>query len=725
MDMAKRIVVFVFGLGLLGWVIYAFWSIVDVNPKESYLSYFGKEDQNIIAIHHPNDFQLGEMGVNCNANNLKLYASLQAKLPKPNTVYLSASRNFIVISLSEKWNFSKIRMVFQNGIFPFEKTGPNTFTFGRYLGKFKGNQLALSYYDLTLAKETNVEWKVDPQASFSIVFLSKDLEVRDVYVKSEKRITYSTLQSRKKNLSPLVDDRSCFGEFIPSAAARYTFFEKKYLSYTDEIFAKSPLFGIVKTGIVLFEFNQKKILLFDLKDENELVPYLNDYFHLKEENQERSDFPLFKICEMLSSDLEGSENTDTTFSVASLNGMGFLATKSSDLDAVLLELEMRKSIATDLKKYDWLNENLPQKVSYRHTRQGKAESVGWINNQFFGIKVEKSGLEKADEETNNAKSYFTMNPGEAVVSYCALSGRGNVVIECQKNIYGYKNGSQKWKKPIEEALLFPPTVLATKNAEQENIALHFPTEIQVIDKMGRETFSIPSNYFLPLESCVLQNKPALICTKKSELVLISGENGKVIRRISMPEEIEEIFPGELNGKAVCGILTKSKCYLVDLTNGKRTALKVERSQCLGFTESGQCLLKGPKGMQLMDGKQTIDAQVTVDWHYVGDFTLKGETGQLFQYQNSLACLVTGKVRWKKTYSTQEISAVHILKTFNQISTLAMLDALENKVYLLDTYGKEIDMEERPGQREVQISPFGNNGCSITTYLSQFLIQYNQ
>jgi hypothetical protein len=130
-------------------------------------------------------------------------------------------------------------------------------------------------------------------------------------------------------------------------------------------------------------------------------------------------------------------------------------------------------------------------------------------------------------------------------------------------------------------------------------------------------------------------------------------------------------------------------------------------------------------MQLMDGKQTIDAQVTVDWQYVGDFTLKGETGQLFQYQNSLACLVNGKVRWKKTYSTQEISEVQILKPFHQITTLVMLDALENKVYLLDTYGKEIDMEERPGQREVQISPFGNNGCSITTYLSQFLIQYNQ
>jgi hypothetical protein len=207
--------------------------------------------------------------------------------------------------------------------------------------------------------------------------------------------------------------------------------------------------------------------------------------------------------------------------------------------------------------------------------------------------------------------------------------------------------------------------------------------------------------------------------------VFSGENAKVLRRITIPEEIQEIYPGQLNGKAVCGVLTKNKAYLVDLVNGKKIALKVERSQCLGFTESGQCLLRGPRGIQLSDGKTTIDAQVSADWKYLGDLPFNGETGQLFHVQNTLACLVKGKVKWKKSYPTQEISNVVILNTYNQFPSLALLDAIENKVYLLDAFGKEIDMEERPGQREVQISPFGNNGCSITTYLSQFLIQYNQ
>lgn len=723
--MAKRIIVLIFGLGLLGWVLYAFWAIVDMNPKESYLSYFGEQDENIIAIHHPDDFQLNEIGVNCNSNNLKLYASLQSKLPKPNTVYLSGKRNFLVISLHEKWNFSIIRSVFENGIFPFEKTGNNTFKFGKYLGKFKGTQLVLRYYDITLSTENNVAWKVDAQASFSIVFLSKEKEVRDVYVKPEKRITYSTIRSQKKNPSPLVDDRSCFGEYIPSEATRYTFYEKKYLAYTDDMYEKSPLFGIVKTGVVLFEFNERKVLLFDLKDDNELVPYLNDYFHLKEKNEARNDFPVFDICKAITENWRIGEISDTTFSVISYNGMGFIAAESSSIDAVMLELEMKKSIATDSKKGDWLHENLPQKVSYRHTEPGKAESLGWINNQFFGIQVEKSGLEKVDEATSNAKNYFTMNPGETVLSFCALSGRGNVIIECEKNIYGYKNGSQKWKIPSEKGLLFPPTVLHTRNSEQENIALHFPTKIQIIDKMGREAFSFTSTYFLAIESCEIQNKPAFICTKKTELVVFSGENAKVLRRITIPEEIQEIYPGQLNGKAVCGVLTKNKAYLVDLGNGKKIALKVERSQCLGFTESGQCLLRGPKGIQLSDGKTTIDAQVSADWKYLGDLPFNGETGQLFQVQNTLACLVKGKVKWKKSYPTQEISNVVILNTYNQFPSLALLDAIENKVYLLDAFGKEIDTEERPGQRDVQISPFGSNGCSITTFLSEFLIQYNK
>ena len=55
--------------------------------------------------------------------------------------------------------------------------------------------------------------------------------------------------------------------------------------------------------------------------------------------------------------------------------------------------------------------------------------------------------------------------------------------------------------------------------------------------------------------------------------------------------------------------------------------------------------------------------------------------------------------------------------------MGILDGIENKILLLDSQGASIDDVKRHGEKDLQITNYGNQGISITTFLGDYLIQY--
>ena len=55
--------------------------------------------------------------------------------------------------------------------------------------------------------------------------------------------------------------------------------------------------------------------------------------------------------------------------------------------------------------------------------------------------------------------------------------------------------------------------------------------------------------------------------------------------------------------------------------------------------------------------------------------------------------------------------------------MGILDGIENKILLLDSQGSSIDDVKRHGEKDLQITNYGNQGISITTFLGDYLIQY--
>jgi len=714
----------VFAVLLAGWSIFAVYSLVDSSAEKSYLSFFNKiEDELIIAIHHPNDFELENLEVDCNQKNIDVFTSILPRINDLSSVFLSKKRNIIVFQTHEKWSIKRIKKTFVRGIYSFDLTGPNTFQFGKYLGKFKGNELILYYYDLELNEAKSfAPWHVDPQSTYSIVYLLDSLnKTRDVYVKSDYKITYTSADF-KPHKTKLIDDISVFGSLIPKETKSYEFYEKSFLKERDSAFKKSPLLKLIKTGVIIIKVDKSPVLIFDMNQDIELTAYLNDVFHIQENNLERGRFSNFPICSQFNVRFEEDDVIKEKKLIAySLDGFGFLSADDTALDAILLELEMRKSINTSLDQIKLFQAPLPKAVSQRSLNYSNSSSVSWVGKRTIETRIEALTTQKSSGQLEETKNYFTMNPGLSVLSFCALSGRGNVIMEVEKELIGYKNGSLKWRKALKESLSNQPKVLPSIHAENEFILLPFDHHLEVIDKMGRLQYEIRGTFNGSPIQCTINKQAAFGIQGKEGIYFYTTSSGKLLKRLMIKDNITEWNVIEKSGKLTLGIKTDKQVLSIDYSNGKRQSINTNIADFISFTRTG-FIQRGPNGMQEVIGSKVTTIQVPSYWKYSGEVNLGTEIGQLFHDGKSMVLVIQGKVKWKKTIDHSEISELIISPSIQ--SLFVVRDALENKLYFWDFQGNALDQEERPGQRAIQLTSFGARGSSITTFLNDFVIQFN-
>lgn len=713
-----------FAVLLAGWSIFAVYSLVDSSAEKSYLSFFNKiEDELIIAIHHPNDFELENLEVDCNQKNIDVFTSILPRINDLSSVFLSKKRNIIVFQTHEKWSIKRVKKTFVRGIYSFDLTGPNTFQFGKYLGKFKGNELILYYYDLELNEaKLFAPWHVDPQSTYSIVYLLDSLnKTRDVYVKSDYKITYTSADF-KPHKTKLIDDISVFGSLIPKETKSYEFYEKSFLKERDSAFKKSPLLKLVKTGVIIIKVDKSPVLIFDMNQDIELTAYLNDVFHIQENNLERGRFTNFPICSQFNVRFEEDDVIKEKKLIAySLDGFGFLTADDTALDAVLLELEMRKSINTSLDQIKLFQAPLPKAVSQRSLNYSNSSSVSWVGKRTIETRIEALTTQKSSGQLEETKNYFTMNPGLSVLSFCALSGRGNVIMEVEKELIGYKNGSLKWRKALKESLSNQPKALPSIHAENEFILLPFDHHLEVIDKMGRLQYEIRGTFNGSPIQCTINKQAAFGIQGKEGIYFYTTSSGKLLKRLMIKDNITEWNVIEKSGKLTLGIKTDKQVLSIDYSNGKRQSINTNIADFISFTRTG-FIQRGPNGMQEVIGSKVTTIQVPSYWKYSGEVNLGTEIGQLFHDGKSMVLVIQGRVKWKKTIDHSEISEL-IISPSTQ-SLFVVRDALENKLYFWDFQGNSLDQEERPGQRAIQLTSFGARGSSITTFLNDFVIQFN-
>ncbi len=98
---------------------------------------------------------------------------------------------------------------------------------------------------------------------------------------------------------------------------------------------------------------------------------------------------------------------------------------------------------------------------------------------------------------------------------------------------------------------------------------------------------------------------------------------------------------------------------------------------------------------------------------------------LRQGKKLIAIDFNGVKLWERNLLLEEITKIHVAENQSGKTILGILDGIENRLYLHDSKGNKIDESERHGEQKIEISPFGANAFSITTYLGSYLIQYTK
>lgn len=706
--------IFIGVIGLI-WISYISFDLLKNESTGDFKSYFNENDRQVIAIHEFSEVDRNSDNFILPPSNEALLFFLSSKVPSA-SYYVSSSRPIIVVERRENWTKSAVRNLFRNGIFPLKMGRMRSFTFGKFQGEYSKKQLILYACDLKITK--SYIFDVDTKASFSkIQFNTTGIEITDVYNKANSTIQYKKTIIGTNNVRRH-DDRKLFASILPDKFSSYSFYDKYYLSKTEPEFNKSPIRKWVESGLVILRNNGSSIALFDFKEGQSPIQNLNEIYGKEELNEEFASFDDVKFTSLI------RQESKRTLYFAESDGFCLVSYDKGLLDEVLTEIKLGHSLSQNESKTEEIYGELPRKVSCRiiDSMSTKAISIFGKNSIEITYSIKDVPLEK---EVKKVREYFSMNPGERVLDFACFNERGNTIILTEsKKIVGYINGLKKWEKQLKGEIS-----LKTLSTDNSLISVFVNGECQLFDKYGKNVLRYNSIKNICPEQFVNQSKKEFLVANSNNTFVLLGENGSVVKQFSCVGNIKEMAATKINNRYVGLVATKSMLYSIDL-NKRKTLQKItiDSSFVLGKDEMSLYAVSLNKGeLTVINHKGQKNVYSVGNYERICSvFQDKDGLSIALKRGNKLGVFdATGKRKWESTFELSELTEFYSYLSKNNRVLSLIFDGIENELHLLDSKGNLIANSSKHAEQRIEISSFGNSGFSITTFLSNYIIQYNK
>ena len=376
---------------------------------------------------------------------------------------------------------------------------------------------------------------------------------------------------------------------------------------------------------------------------------------------------------------------------------------------------------------DRLYNSLPQNVLHRKVSQDHEIAISKVGKVLVQTKIIDDQSESNTIE-NDSKDYFAMNPRERIESFYAYSGRGNTFLITASNKWmKYENGLSQWEKTFEKEVIKQPKLMEMSSNENQDISILFEDETLIVDKKGRILNRFNTSGGVHPIRMRLKNKVSFLIPNIDKMEVVDYD-GKVMSTYSFSSNIVDMVLFKENGKKHVAVLCEKTLFIINLER-KRTARKItldevytlypfqESSFIMNYDQSHIINLKGEKNaFSVPSGFKFKNAFQENDLVYL-----------IFSKENEILVLNNkSQFQWKKTINCSSIDKIIIptlQSSYNNKIIMGILDGIENKILLLDSQGSSIDDVKRHGEKDLQITNYGNQGISITTFLGDYLIQY--
>jgi len=713
--MRNRIFLIIVCLGLTAWISYVSYDLIRTDTSSNLRDCFSFKDESIVVSHNPREINWKENNLQVLSASFTLYNSIISAITCESSIFLSTKRPILLIERKDNWTKNEVIAILVKGLFPLKFQGKMNFTFGKYKGRFLNNQLLLYQGDLDFYK--NLTFEVDNKASYSVVYLSKkNTQTSDFYNKEKGSYKYTKTKYNQTSISA-IDDAKLFAGIIPNFFSSYTFFSISYLKEIDKEFKNSDFTKWLDKGLVFIRNKNQNAAIFYFKEGQNPIQNLNEKLNIEERNESSANFKNIPFSSYFKQDIA------TGFFIEEFNNFAVISTDKSYLDEIVAEINLGHSLSQDEKKMNFVYSELPVKVASRIVSNKEHKAI----NIFRSIKIETEYIASNKinvEEQENDKDYFTMNIGETIKDFIALDERGNVIALTESNkLIGYINGLRKWEKQ----LLNNDVILKDFKSDKNYFSLLLNGECQVIDKNGRIIYRlIATNGIAPLK---FSSKEEFVTVNGPNNFSILNEKGSVIKQFSTNGLIKQTGQYQKDKKNQIGILTQNMIYFLNPQSRSVTKKITCDSSFQLFTDNSSLFFAGiiNNSLQIINSNaQSKISKIKSNSSIIGHYFENNNLVLLIKNTNEIRAIDNnGIVKWKKIMNLSEISSCSVKSGKNGIILIGILDAIENKLYLLNTSGQFIANQDLKGSEKIQITQFGENAFSISTILGNAVIQYTK
>jgi hypothetical protein len=714
--MRQRLVLLILGLLAFGWVVFSSYDLLSNENLVDFRTYFNTKDQTVYVIQDPQALDWENERMVTTELNQSLYYTIIKRTKEPIALFFSAKSTKILIEKKGNWTQKDIKNLFANGLFPLQLGQLKQFEFGQLHGKYNRNQLILFEGELPAAEPLRIN--VSTKASYAWIKWApgKQLRLTETYCKKDAQYRYVKYKNPNPALRKL-DDQALFGDVIPDFFKRYYFYEKSYAQQLDPSFAKSPWFRCIDHGFVHLKQDSASLVIFDFQENSNPIQTLNEYFRKEELNTESAAFDQIKFSELISSE-------KTTWHLAVSGQYAFASPSQALLNQALAAASLGQTLSQDQNLSNRIYAQMPQKVSARWVDASQKKTVTLLGKQIIETSYKKLNAQTLEQQ-EKIRDYFVMNPGFRVLQFAAFAERGNVIALTENHqLVGYINGLRKWDKALTQEVV----ELYQISGFSQLICVQFEHEAQLFDKTGRLVYRLTHDAGTRIQVTENKGKKEFICSSNSNSVQIYSEAGGLIKQFSLGSKVRAIHSYKHSGKAYVSILTDTQQQIVDLSKRKVAMKQNADSTYVLVGNTSACyavkIEKNTATLLSLNGQKQFEVPSRV--LCVGSYMQAENQIIVFKRNASLfAFNAKGQRVWEKTLDAVELTQFSSFSGANNQSILSIMDAVGNQIYLLDDLGRDLDTEKRHGQQEVQLSSFGNNAYSITTFLGNYMIQYNK
>lgn len=713
--MLKRALLALFILASASWLAYVAFDILNSEDEFNPLALFNKNDEAILIVNRPDETIFDQIEGFTNSPFYNIANAVDKN--EYHIGFFSFQRNHGLFERADGWNKSNIR----NLLSPVGEIifSGETFSIGNLKGRFRKTKLYVFENEFEVIEES-LEYKYDKKASAAIIRFNDQNELlsnTDIYFKGGGRVNYITKHVKELN-GQKVDDEKVFSGMISSGFSSYHFKERIFWSTQDSIFAKSPLFTWCLNGFIELDYKGEKVIVSDYMVGQDPILVLNDLTQIYDTT--RFNIPLTNRF----------PEVGKSYWVDYLEDLVVIAHSKETCDQLIADYKLGNTIALSPGVKDRLYGRLPKAVSERNVTKDLIYSRTYYNDRILesysdlNIKVNTSNIVQKDNLSMGLESSITdfclMSPNAS--SYAALSKDGQIAL--------FENGKQKWNSTIEGRTMGDIQSIDLYADGNSYCLLNTKDKIYLYSEKGASSTGFP----LLLEEDAIGTVKFYRWKGKSYF-LVATAGGKVYQYDGKGREIN-IFKTGFDITEPINVWASQGKLFGGFSNGSRFMMyEIERDrEYRSFDLLGKSLaLKVPNELLHFGLSE-------------GTFCRQDQKGNITRYQSYNSPKLLKIIKDKSPYIVlQSANTIHILNQngmpfseirlpFNEVQNIdihttdsgktliAVLDGLENNVYLYHSDGNLFKSKQIEGEKKVELRSSGQD-LMITTIVDKYLIQY--